>query len=116
MKNIFLIAAFVIPSLSFAQNQTSGKLTVISEYGDRFYLSLDGVAQNTVPQTTITIADLTQPHYKAKVVFEDSTIASISRSSLMLIDYGKFMDVTYKIKRDRNNNLKLIQYSMLPIQ
>ena len=116
MKNIFLIAAFIIPTISFAQSQTGGNLTVISEYGDPFHLILNGESQNAVAQTNIKIENLQLPNYNVRIIFEDNTIAEISKKSLMLTDYGKFMDVVYKIKKDRNNNLKLLQYSMLPIQ
>ena len=116
MKKIFLISAFLIPSVMFAQNHVGGNLTVFSEDGDKFYLILNGEKQNEEAQTNIKIEDLPQPYYSARIIFEDKTLTAISKSNLMITDAdGKLMDVTYKIKKDNNKKVKLTYYSMIPV-
>lgn len=117
MKKFLLSIAFLIPVFVFAQPQTGGNLTVFSEDGDAFYLVLNGEKQNDQPQTNIRIEDLPQPYYSAKIIFENKALASISKSNLMLTDAeGKMMDVTYKIKKDKNNKVKLAYYSMIEVK
>ena len=102
---------------SFAQ-QPFGHLTIFSEDGDKFFLVLNGERINEVAQTNLRVEDLTQPHYNAKIIFEDATRAEISKNFLQIADVdGIFMDVTYKIKRDKNNpkKMKLNYYSMTEV-
>ncbi len=118
MKNITTIALLLLTSLSFAQMQPFGHLTIFSEDGDKFTLMLNGEQINDVPQANLRVEDLVQPYYNAKIVFEDQTKQEISKNSLMIADVdGIFMDVTYKIKRDKNNakKMKMNFFSMTPI-
>ena len=115
---ITLSAFFILCSfLSFAQIDPVGHLTVFSENGDKFYLILNGERQNDVPQTNLRVEDLNQPYYSAKIIFADKTRPEISKNYLPLTDgNGVYQDVTYKIKRDKNNKLKmkLNFFSQLP--
>lgn len=116
MRKIYLLAAMLMPIISFAQMQTGGNLTIFSEDGDRFFLVLNGEKQNDEPQTNIKIEDLPQPYYSAKIIFEDKSLATISKSAIMITDAdGKMMDVTYKIKKDKAKKVKLAYYSMIPV-
>jgi hypothetical protein len=116
MKKIIFLALCLTPFFCFAQPQTGGNLTVFSEDGDKFTLVLNGEKQNEIPQANIKIEDLPQPYYSAKILFEDKTFAPISKSSLMITDAeGKMMDVTYRIRRDKNNKVKMVYYSMIPV-
>lgn len=116
MKKIYMIAAFMIPVICFAQ-QKMGNLTVFSEDGDKFYLVLNGEKQNDVPQTNIKIEELPQPYYSAKIIFADSTLEPISKKNLMITDAeGKMMDVTYKIKKDKQRKTKLAYFSAIEVQ
>ena len=101
-----------------AQRQPFGHLTIFSEDGDKFTLILNGEKINDTPQSNLRVEELTQPYYSAKVIFEDKTKADISKSSLEIADMDNiFMDVTYKIKRDKNNasKMKLNFFSMTPV-
>jgi hypothetical protein len=98
--------------------QATGNLTIFSEDGDKFFLILNGEKQNTVAQTNLRVEDLPQQYYNAKIIFEDKAIPDVSKDRLMIADFnGTFMDVTYKIKKDKNNgSCKLKYFSMVPIQ
>ncbi|MGK4569099.1 DUF4476 domain-containing protein [Flavobacterium sp. 3HN19-14] len=118
MKKIyFAIAASLVATLSFAQAPT-GNLTIFSEDGDKFYLILNGEQQNDIPQTNLRIEELTQPYYNAKIIFENKALAEISKNNLSITDIdGIYEDVTYKIKRDKNNKnkMKLNFFSEIPV-
>lgn len=120
IKKITLSTLLLVSSLSFAQlNGPVGHLTIFSEDGDKFTLILNGEVINDVPQTNLRVEDLNQPYYNAKIKFEDKTLADISKNNLMLTDVdGIFSDVTYKIKRDKNNKtkMKLNYFSSIPVR
>ncbi|WP_333694177.1 DUF4476 domain-containing protein [Flavobacterium sp.] len=120
MKRNTTLLAFMLllSSLSFAQVQPFGHLTIFSEDGDKFFLILNGERINDEPQTNLRVEELVQPYYNAKIIFEDNTRAEISKNFLQIADAdGIFMDVTYKIRRDKNNpkKMKMNFFSMIPV-
>jgi len=121
IRKITLLAFLAISAFSFAQFRQGsvGHLTIFSEDGDKFFLILNGEAQNDIPQTNLRIEDLNQPYYNAKIQFEDKSLLDISKNNLMITDPdGVFQDVTYKIKRDKNNKgkMKMNFFSMIPVR
>ncbi|MBC7534770.1 MAG: DUF4476 domain-containing protein [Ferruginibacter sp.] len=117
MKKILILLSFVIPTIVFAQKQLSGNLTVFSEDGDRFFLVLNGERQNDKPQTNIRVEELLQPYYRAKIIFEDSTLVTISKN-MQVADPSdnRMMDVTYRIKKDKARKVKVNPYSAVEVQ
>jgi len=117
MKKLILSVLLFMTSFLTIQAQQFGNLTVFSEDGDRFYLILNGEKQNEEAQTNIRVEELNQPYYSARIIFEDKALASITKNNLMIVDAdAHFMDVTYKIKKDKNKKVKLNYYSMIPVQ
>lgn len=120
IKKITLLALLLISFSTLAQlNGPVGHLTIFSEDGDKFTLILNGEVINDVPQTNLRVEDLNQPYYNAKIKFEDKSLMDISKNNLMLTDVdGIFSDVTYKIKRDKNNKtkMKLNYFSSIPVR
>lgn len=119
IKKITFLAMLCFTTLSIAQMGPVGHLTIFSEDGDKFTLILNGEVINDVPQTNLRVEDLNQPYYNAKIKFEDKSLMDISKNNLMLTDVdGVFSDVTYKIRRDKNNKtkMKLNYFSSIPVQ
>lgn len=109
-----LFTAFVLK----AQPVPVGHLTIFSEDGDKFFLILNGEKQNNVAQTNLRVEDLTQDYYNAKVIFEDQALGEISKNYLPITDpsSGLRMDVTYKIKKNKNNGkMSLNYFSAIPV-
>jgi hypothetical protein len=116
MTKTFLLIAFLIPAVLFAQSQKAGALTIFSEDGDKFFLVLNGEKQNAVAQTNLRVEELPQPYYSAKIVFTDSTIAPLTKKALYIADADGIMkDVTYKIRKDKAGKVKLNYYSMTDV-
>ncbi|MCF6130218.1 DUF4476 domain-containing protein [Flavobacterium sp. AS60] len=118
-RNFTLLILLMLTSFSFAQPGPVGHLTIFSEDGDKFTLILNGEVINDVPQTNLRVEDLNQPYYNAKIKFEDASLADITKNNLMLTDVdGIFSDVTYKIKRDKNNKskMKMNYFSSIPVR
>ena len=105
-KLFFAFALFFALGSAFAQQ--FGHLTIFSEDGDKFFLILNGEKINDVAQTNLRVEELNQPYYNAKILFEDTNKQPISKNNLMIADVdGIFKDVTYKVKRDKNNSTKM---------
>lgn len=112
MRKIALLLATVFPLVSFAQSA----LTIFSEDGDKFYLVLNGQRQNNVAQTNIHIDGLTQPYYAVKVIFEDKAKPEISKNiPVQDPQTNANADVTYKIKRTKDGDLKIRYFSATPV-
>lgn len=118
LKTTLSVFSLFFTLLTFGQIQPFGHLTIFSEDGDKFYLVLNGERINDVPQTNIRVEELVQPYYNAKIIFEDKERQEISKNFLQIADAdGIFMDVTYKIRRDKNkpSKMKLNFFSMIPV-
>ncbi|MFT3910200.1 MAG: DUF4476 domain-containing protein [Ferruginibacter sp.] len=115
MKKLFFLIFLSLPCLVFAQSQ--GSLNVFSENGDKFYLILDGKKQNDIARSNIRVQELPDLFYSVKIIFEDSTIAPITRNNLYVSDGDDIMrDATYRIRREPGSRAKLSFYSMLPVK
>ena len=112
LKLTLLLTIVLLPLFSFAQSS----ITIFSEDGDKFYLMLNGQKQNDVPQTNIRVDGLTQPFYKAKIVFEDKAKGDIDKS-IPVNDpaTNANADVVYKIK-NKDGDMKLRYFSAQPVQ
>ncbi|MCX6198128.1 MAG: DUF4476 domain-containing protein [Bacteroidetes bacterium] len=112
------LSILFVAFIALAQPQPVANLTIFSEDGDKFFLVLNGERENNVAQTNLRVEDLPQPYYNAKIIFEDKTIPEINKNYLQLADAnGAMMDVTYKIKKDKNNGKVTLRYfSMIPVQ
>ncbi len=118
MKLIFTSIFTLIFTSLFAQNSLTGSVTIFSEDGDKFTLILNGEMINDVPQSNLRVEDLNQPYYNAKIKFENQTLIDVTTNNLMVTDYNNvFNDVTYKIKRDKNNKtkMKMNYFSAVPV-
>ena len=113
VRLILLLFVAFLPMFSFGQSS----LTIFSEDGDKFYLVLNGQKQNTVAQTNVRIDGLSQPYYQAKILFEDQTKPEISKNiPAQDPSTNAFADVTYKIKRTKDGELKIRYFSATPVQ
>ncbi len=116
MRKLFFSFIMLLPLFLLAQQKT-GNLTIFSEDGDKFFLILNGEKQNNVAQTNLRVEELPQPYYNAKIIFVDTAIAAISKNNLLIADPdGVMMDVTYKIRKDKNRKAKLNYFSSIAVQ
>jgi len=111
-KTLLLLTLGLLPLLSFAQ----GCITIFSEDGDRFFLVLNGVQQNTAAQTNVHVDGLMNDYYSAKVIFEDKTKGELSKNvPVKDAGSGQFADMTFKIKKTKDGELKMRFFSSTPV-
>jgi hypothetical protein len=115
MKKISLLVILLM-HIGAVMAQNSSTLTVFAEEGTPFYLILNGIRQNDIPETNIRVEGLTEPHYAAKVVFENQQMGYLEKKYMQIKDVdGNNTLVTYKIKRNNKGELKIRVFSMTPI-
>lgn len=95
MKSIkFLIAILLFQaSTVFAQNSN---LVIFSEQGEKFSVVLNGILQNSAPQTNVRVTGLTAPSYKLKVIFDNDGIPDIDKNIMV----GENTEMTFCIKKN----------------
>ncbi len=100
----------------FAQETSTGNLTVFSENGATFYLFLDGIKQNDSARSNVRITNLQDLYYNVRIVFSDAGIPPITKNNLPVSDGDDMMkDVGYHIRTDKSGKAKLHFYSMLNV-
>jgi hypothetical protein len=111
LKLLIVLLIALLPMVLLAQG---GSLTIYSEDGEKFTLYLNGMQQNSIPQTNLRIDGLTEPNYTAKMVFEVKNL-SVVEKNITLNDAAtnKPADVVYKMKK-KGGEMKLRLYSMNP--
>lgn len=111
MKKITLTTLILFfATFIFAQNCN---LTLFSEGGERFYLTMNGIQYNKSPETNIKVKALAEAPYKARIVFEDGTISTLEKT----LYTAKNTETTYAIKRKKKDNsliIRLISQTPLP--
>lgn len=110
------ISFFAFISISIAQWNPTANLTVFSDDGSAFYLILNGEKYNETPQTNIRVEELPNPYYSCKIIFAESTKATISKNIQLTDANGIPQDVTYIIKAQTPSKYVLRYYSAIPAE
>lgn len=105
MKKVLFITAILVAITVKLYAQSS--VSVFSQDGEKFWVIINGIKQNDVPQTNVKVTGLTEPNYKFKVIFEDASIVSIDKN-IYTRDYdGNYFNSTYAVKKDKKGNFVL---------
>lgn len=96
--------------------QLTSNLIVFSEQGEQFWVVVNGVKQNTDPQTNVKVTGLNQSSYKVKIIFKDNSIPDLDKT-VYLMDGGNPVigEFTCNIKKNNKNEYVLRQLSFVPI-
>jgi hypothetical protein len=100
--NISIKTYFVILFFLFAFHFSNGQhsnVILFTENGEKFSVVLNGVVQNSTPETNVKIIDLPAPTYKLKIIFEDKQCGSIDKT----LTLGKDLEMTYCIKKNNKD-------------
>ncbi len=125
MNRIFslLFVAALAPAISFAQRGNynpypqyrydnmqydNSVLSIFSENGEPFYLILNGMKQNMMPQTKIRVESLPKYQNDVQIIFTDNVTPPIRRMVNIAdpID-GKAVNLTLRISRGRSGGVRL---------
>jgi hypothetical protein len=78
MKQLLLLLIFIAGSLS-AQLPTSN-LIFFAENGEKFYIVMNGLRYNELPQTNVKLTDLQPATYKVKAIFDDVSLGQVTKT------------------------------------
>ena len=110
---LLLIFMLLIDSKSFSQNN----LVVFSENGEKFHLLINGVKQNTNPESNVKVQNLIHPQYKAKIIFEEKA-KGIVDWTVYLMDGGEAVnnhEFVYNVKMTKGGQFKARPMSVVAI-
>ena len=105
MKQLFTFLFCAFGSIFFAQSN----FTVFNNGGQQFYVILNGIKQNSVPQTNVSVSGVKNGGYSVKLIFADEKTADIDKN--FMIDSP--MDITTKVAFKKGKG-KLQLVSMEP--
>lgn len=89
MKTIFLFSTFFTFSALFAQSN----LSIFNNNGQSFYVVLNGIRQNSKPETNVQVAQIKNGSYAVKVIFADGKTPDIDKNFMIDAPY----DITARI-------------------
>lgn len=76
MKKISTILFLVLGFVSFSQSN----LTMFNNGGQQFYAILNGVKQNSIPMTNVSVSGIKNGSYSVKLIFSDGKTADIDKN------------------------------------
>ena len=110
MKKIYMMAMGLLMSTTiWAQNKVN--VVIFSEDGDPFFVFINGVRQNTNPETNVRVTDLNMESFSFKVVFANSKLEPLSKNQYL--PFGN--EYTFRIKKDKKGNLKLAPFGQVEL-
>ena len=76
MKKITTLLFLMIGLVSFSQSN----LTIFNNGGQQFYVILNGIKQNSVPMTNVSVGGIKNGSYSVKMIFADGKTADIDKN------------------------------------
>ena len=89
MKTIFLFSVLFTFSALYAQSN----LSIFNNNGQSFYVVLNGIRQNSKPETNVQVAQIKNGSYAVKVIFADGKTPDIDKNFMIDAPY----DITARI-------------------
>ncbi len=89
MKTIFLFSVLFTFSVLYAQSN----LSIFNNNGQSFYVVLNGIRQNSKPETNVQVAQIKNGSYAVKVIFADGKTPDIDKNFMIDAPY----DITARI-------------------
>ncbi|MFH0865904.1 MAG: DUF4476 domain-containing protein [Bacteroidota bacterium] len=109
MKKVLFFAVFVMTFGSLTAQKTN--LIFFTEGGERIYVVLNSVLQNSTAETNVLVTDLPAPNYKLKIIFEDSTITPLEKNLM----FNQGTETTFNIKKNNKDEFIVRYLNEVPI-
>jgi Domain of unknown function (DUF4476) len=104
---LFLSALFLSLQLS---SQNNVNLVIFSEDGDTFYAFVNGIKQNTKPESNVKITGVA-PNVSLRIEFENKAYPQLKQN--MPLEPG--FEHTFRIKKDTKQQMKLRYFGNVPL-
>ncbi len=111
-KTIFLLFLVFFFTKNFSQNN----LVIYTEQGEGFTVILNGIRQNSLPETNVKITGLIQPSYKLKIIFSDKALSDVDQTVYLMEGGNPVQGVEFSysvVKKDEKYKVKLKSYAAI---
>jgi hypothetical protein len=105
MKALFSFILCAFAAITVSAQSPSASVTFFSQDGQKFWVIMDGIKQNDKPDANVKVTGLTNPNYRAKIIFVDNTIPSIDKNIQTVDVEDKYFDATYNIQKDKKGKM-----------
>jgi hypothetical protein len=113
MKKLMSSVAVILLSLTLQVTAQTSNLVVFDQQGEQFYAIVNGVKQNSTPQTNVRITGLAAPAaYKVTILFADNTIAQVDKN-IYLQNPATEVTANVVIKKDGEHVLRWVSETPL---
>ena len=131
--SLLFVLIMLVPCMSFAQrdqqnyqqadraarspmNAEASTLTVFSETGEQFFLVLNGIKQNAMPQSRVRVEQLPQYMNDIQIIFADNHTPELQKKITIAdpVD-GRAANMTLMIARNREGFAKLRFSALMPV-
>lgn len=108
---------FPILTLAFALSIGSGafaqfsNLIFFSENGEQFTIILNGIRQNSNPETNVKVTDLPAPSYKLTVIFDDAALGQFDKNLI----FNQGTETTFVIKQNKKGEYLVRWMNEVPL-
>jgi len=109
MKKLALIA-FGMLAISILNAQNANAV-FFTENGERFSVILNGMLQNSQPETWIRVTDLPAPNYKVKIIFEQKRLGEINKTIYLTPE----TETTFAIRQNKKKGYLLRLMNNYPV-
>ncbi|MDD4575281.1 MAG: DUF4476 domain-containing protein [Bacteroidales bacterium] len=113
MKKIVLLSLIALFSFQ-AQAQLKSSLTIFSRDGEKFWIVRNGIKQNNVPATSVTMDGVTDRSFKIKVLIDDEKLTSVDQNIYTIDVDERVCDLTYELRKNNKNKYSLRIISFEP--
>jgi hypothetical protein len=111
MKTRLLLTCLLILGAVTVKAQTSNAI-LFTENGERFQVVLNGILQNTTPETNVKMTGLVSPSYKCRILFEDKSLGHVD-FNIFFPEMG--YEATWNIKKNKKGEYVTRGVSAVPI-
>lgn len=109
MRKLILFTFLIYSTSAVAQISNA---ILFTENGERFQVVLNGILQNSNPETNVKLTELTANHYKCKIVFFDKKLGYVD-FNMFFPEQGN--EVTWNIKKNNKGEYVTRFVSTVPI-
>lgn len=115
MKKIVLLSLIALFSFQ-VHAQLKSSLTIFSRDGEKFWVVRNGIKQNDVPVTSVTMEGITDHYFKIKVLIDDEKLTSVDQLIYTIDVDEKVCDLTYELRKNSRNKYSLRLISFVPVK
>ena len=118
MKNLVFVLSVCVAGLIKMSAQNNNSITVFTEGGERFYLILNGVKQNSNPETNVKAVGINGQQVKAKVIFDQRGIPDCDKTIPMMwaAELVSNTEFVFSIRKNKKGQYKWEFVSQAPTQ